>query len=60
MPHYFTSDGAYGSAGDDEFVVLNTTHWQEDDWVEVESASDSDRLETAKVIDWRYRNGIVS
>lgn len=47
--HYFTTDGTYGDA--DTMKVFDTTRWTDDDWHDIESASDSERLTVANAID---------
>jgi hypothetical protein len=42
---YFAVDGNYGSA--DGMVVVDTTTWSEEDWTQVEEASDSERAQVA-------------
>jgi hypothetical protein len=42
---YFAVDGNYGSA--DGMVVVDTTSWSEEDWTQVEEASDSERAQIA-------------
>ena len=49
---YFAPDGNYGDASG--LTVIETTHWSEVDWDIMESASDSDRPEVAKVIAESY------
>ena len=45
LSSYFAVDGNFGSA--DVMVVLNTTNWSEEDWTQVEEASDSERAQIA-------------
>lgn len=47
--HYFTQDGTYGTAT--EIKVIDTTRWTEQQWREVEDASDSERYYVAVMID---------
>lgn len=42
---YFAKDGSYGSASD--LTILNTEHWTEEDWQEIEQASDMTRWHVA-------------
>ena len=49
---YFAADGNYGDASG--LTVIETTHWSEVDWDIMESASDADRPEVAKVIAESY------
>lgn len=51
--HYFASDGNYGAA--DKVVILETGHWTESDWLEIEESYDLDRINTALIIDIKYR-----
>lgn len=53
-PHYFAEDGNFGSA--ERLVILDTTYWNEDDWLEIEEASDYDRTQVAREIAQRYIN----
>lgn len=50
--HYFASDGNYGGA--DKVVILKTSHWTGDDWLELEEAYDLDRITVALSIDSKY------
>ena len=52
---YFAADGNYGEA--DELVIVDTTLWSEEDWNEIEEASDSYRPDIAKTINERIRYG---
>jgi hypothetical protein len=45
LSSYFAVDGNYGSA--DGMVVVDTTTWSEEDWTQVEEASDSERAQVA-------------
>ncbi len=45
---YFAADGSYGSA--DSLAVFDTSGWTDDDWFDIEDASDSERLAVAKEI----------
>ena len=51
--HYFAGDGNFGGA--DKVVILETHHWTESDWLEIEESYDLDRINTALVIDTKYR-----
>ena len=42
---YFAVDGNYGSA--DGMVIIDTTNWSEDEWSQVELASDTERAQVA-------------
>ena len=42
---YFALDGNYGEA--QGMVVIDTTKWSEDDWTQIEEASDSERAQVA-------------
>ncbi len=46
--HYFAEDGNYGDASNLE--VLDTSNWTQDEWQEVEEASDSTRVYIAAYI----------
>ncbi len=52
---YFAADGNYGEA--DDLVVVDTTSWSQEDWDEVEEASDYERPVIAKTISERIRYG---
>jgi hypothetical protein len=42
---YFTADGTYGSASDDDdFIVVDTNGWTDEMLEEVEGCSDSERM----------------
>lgn len=49
---YFAIDGNYGDAGG--MMVLETTYWREIDWEILESASDSQRVNVARLITESY------
>lgn len=51
--HYFAGDGNYGAA--DRVAIVETGHWTEEDWLELEEAYDLDRIDTALRIDSKYR-----
>ncbi len=51
--HYFAGDGNYGAA--DRVAIVDTGHWTEDDWLELEESYDLDRIDTALRIDAKYR-----
>ena len=42
---YFALDGNYGEA--QGMVVIDTTKWSEDDWTQIDEASDSERAQIA-------------
>ena len=44
---YFALDGNYGEA--QGMVVIDTTKWSEDDWTQIDEASDSERAQVALV-----------
>ena len=50
--HYFASDGNYGSANN--VVILETGHWDADDWTAIEESWDGDRISTALEIVRKY------
>lgn len=50
--HYFAPDGNYGSASG--MLVLETTFWREVDWEILESASDDQRANVARLITESY------
>jgi hypothetical protein len=51
--HYFAGDGNYGAA--DRVAIVDTGHWTEDDWLELEEAYDLDRIDVALKIESKYR-----
>ena len=51
--HYFSSDGNYGAA--DRVIIVETGHWTESDWLEIEESYDGDRVDLAIMIDSKYR-----
>jgi hypothetical protein len=51
--HYFAGDGNYGAA--DRVAIVDTGHWTEEDWNELEDAYDLDRIDVALKIDSKYR-----
>ena len=51
---YFAGDGSYGE-WDELSLLIDTSDWTEDDWDEIDAASDSFRASTAYDIAMRYR-----
>lgn len=51
---YFTEDGSYGSAK--RLVRIITTDWSDDDWQQVEEATDSERRSVALSIETKHKN----
>lgn len=51
---YFTEDGSYGSAK--RLVRIVTTGWSDDDWQQIEEASDSERWSLAISIENKHKN----
>ena len=51
--HYFAGDGNFGAA--DRVFLIETHHWSEDDWLEIEESYDLDRIDKAIEIDGKYR-----
>ena len=51
---YFTEDGSYGSAK--RLVRIVTTDWSDDDWQQVEEATDSERRNVAIAIETKHKN----
>jgi hypothetical protein len=49
---YFAADGNYGDASG--LLVLETTYWREIDWTILESASDDQRANVARLITESY------
>lgn len=59
MAHFFSNDGSYGDA--DGILVVDTDTWTDEDWRDINDASDSTRLDIAKDIAERHqREQIVS
>ena len=52
---YFASDGSFGST-DQLIIVMDTTNWTEQDWQDIEEASDSERASVAHEIAQRHWN----
>ena len=50
--HYFALDGNYGSASG--MLVLETTYWRDIDWEILDSASDDQRANVARLITESY------
>jgi hypothetical protein len=51
---YFATDGSFGTAQNLE--VIDTSEWTDEDWAEVENATDEQRAGTASAIANRYLN----
>ena len=49
---YFTEDGSYGAGR----VLIVTTDWSDDDWQQIEEASDSERWSLAISIENKHKN----
>lgn len=47
--HYFTLDGHFGDA--ERFIILDTTHWTERNWSDIEKAVPEQRIDVATAID---------
>lgn len=54
---YFTADGNFGAVSMDEFAILNTTEFTEEDWEAIEESGDMTRLDTALAIQSRIYDG---
>lgn len=52
MKHYFMEDGSYGAT--EEPLIIDTTHWTDNEWTEIDEAWESDRYYVAKRIASRY------
>jgi hypothetical protein len=52
--HYFTEDGSFGSAK--KLIRIVTTDWSDDDWSEIENASDSERWGVAVAIETKHNS----
>jgi hypothetical protein len=55
---YFATDGSYGTAHNLE--VIDTSEWTDEDWAEVENATDDTRADTASAIARRYLNAPIT
>lgn len=53
MNTYFANDGSFGSATG--MVVIDTRAWSDEDWTEVENATDDVRVRVA--VEVAIRNG---
>ena len=51
--HYFSDDGNYGMA--DGLVIIETSSWNDSDWVEIEETSDENRPKAAEIISNKYK-----
>jgi len=38
---YFATDGSFGDAAG--IIIVDTTHWSDDDWLQIADTSDDDR-----------------
>jgi len=50
--HYFAQDGNYGDAYG--MSIMETSHWNQDDWDIIEQASDADRPVVARLLTESY------
>jgi hypothetical protein len=50
--HYFAADGNYGSAYG--LSIMETTHWNQDDWDIIEQVADGDRPVVARLLTESY------
>jgi hypothetical protein len=55
---YFATDGSYGTAHNLE--IIDTSEWTDEDWAEVENATDDTRADTASAIARRYLNAPIT
>ena len=55
--HYFAFDGNYGNA--DGIVLCQTQDWTEEDWTEIENATDNERANVAVEISRQYGNQLI-
>lgn len=55
--HYFAFDGNYGNA--DGIVLCQTQDWSEEDWTEIENATDNERANVAVEISRQYGNQLI-
>ena len=49
MMCFFSVDGAFGSADTRDLLIIDCAQFTDDDWTEIQQATDSRRIETA----WR-------
>lgn len=52
--HFFSNDGSYGDAED--ILIVNTDQWSEEDWRDIDDASDMTRLAIAREIEEKHRD----
>lgn len=50
--HFFSTDGSYGDATD--ILVVDTSNWTDEDWRDIDDASDMTRLDIAVAIAKRH------
>lgn len=50
--HWFAEDGSYGSG---VTLVVDTTKWTDEDWRDIDDASDSERVWLALEISKKYK-----
>lgn len=53
MAHFFSNDGSYGDAED--LLIVDTDNWTDEDWRDIDDASDMTRLDIAKDIAERHQ-----
>lgn len=53
--HFFSTDGSYGDATD--ILVVDTSNWTDEDWRDIDDASDMTRLDIAIEIAKRRHRG---
>jgi hypothetical protein len=53
MTHFFSNDGSYGDAED--LLIVDTDNWTDEDWRDIDDASDLTRLDIAKDIAERHQ-----
>lgn len=54
ITHFFSNDGSYGDS--DDILIVETDDWSEDDWRDIQDASDMTRLAIAREIAEKHRD----
>lgn len=52
---YFAGDGNYGMENGN-FILVDVSKWTDEDWDEIENASDWERPRIARIIAWNKEN----
>jgi len=56
---YVTGDGSWGVINEDEFALVNCAMWTNQDFEELDSAPDSEKLSVAKAITHRVTQEVL-